>query len=59
MVERIFQDFNNSWWMILIGLVVAMVVSLLWILLMRFVAAFMVWLSILAVLAIQAVGKSQ
>jgi len=55
-VERIFQDFNNSWWMILIGLVVAMVVSLLWILLMRFVAAFMVWLSILAVLAIQAVG---
>jgi solute carrier family 44 (choline transporter-like protein), member 2/4/5 len=43
--------------MVLIGLAAAMLVSLVWILMMRFIAGFMVWLSILAVLALQAVGE--
>jgi hypothetical protein len=34
-----------------------MIISLFWIVLMRFAAGFMVWLSILAILALQGVGK--
>ena len=56
MVERIFQDYANVWWVILIGLAISMVVSFLWILLMRFVAGVMVWISIVAVLALQSFG---
>jgi len=55
-VERIFQDYANVWWVILIGLAISMVVSFLWILLMRFVAGVMVWISIVAVLALQSFG---
>jgi len=56
MVEGILQDFNNSWWIILIGLAVSMIVSFLWIVLMRFIAGFMVWMSIIAVVAMQGLG---
>ena len=59
MVEGILQDFNNCWWHILIGLAVSMVVSFMWIVLMRFIAGIMVWMSIIAVLAMQAFGKLQ
>lgn len=34
-----------------------MVISFVWIVLMRFVAGFMVWFSIVAVLALQGVGN--
>ena len=57
MAEGILQDFNNCWWLILIGLAVSMVVSFLWIVLMRFIAGIMVWLSVIAVVAMQAFGK--
>ena len=57
LAERVFQDFTKCWPMVLIGLAAAMLVSLVWILMMRFIAGFMVWLSILAVLALQAVGE--
>ena len=57
MSEGILQDFNNCWWLILIGLVASMFVSFLWIVLMRFIAGIMVWLSIIAVVAMQAFGK--
>jgi len=56
MAEGILQDFNNCWWLILIGLAVSMVVSFLWIVLMRFIAGIMVWLSVIAVVAMQAFG---
>ena len=55
--DRIFQDYSETWWIILIGLAVSMIISLFWIVLMRFAAGFMVWLSILAILALQGVGK--
>ena len=57
LAERVFQDFTKCWPMVLIGLAAAMLVSLVWILMMRFIAGFMVWLSILAALALQAVGE--
>lgn len=55
--DRIFQDYSETWWIILIGLAVSMIISLFWIVLMRFAAGFMVWLSILAILALQGFGK--
>ncbi|XP_046448873.1 choline transporter-like protein 2 isoform X1 [Daphnia pulex] len=54
--DRIFQDYSETWWIILIGLAVSMIISLFWIVLMRFAAGFMVWLSILAILALQGFG---
>lgn len=56
MAERIFQDYANVWWVILICLAVTMVISFLWILLMRYVAGVMVWLSIVVILALQCFG---
>ncbi|KAM9762350.1 choline transporter-like protein 5-B isoform 2-T2 [Menidia menidia] len=51
---KIFEDFANSWIWILIGLVTSMVVSLLFILLLRYIAGVIVWLIIFCV--ITAVG---
>ncbi|KAM8887945.1 LOW QUALITY PROTEIN: choline transporter-like protein 5-B [Synchiropus picturatus] len=51
---RIFEDYANSWVWILIGLVITMVVSLLFILLLRFTAGVLLWLIIFGV--ITAVG---
>ncbi|XP_059178604.1 choline transporter-like protein 2 [Physella acuta] len=45
--DKIIADVVVSWWMILIGLGVAMVISLIWITLMRWISGFMVWLTIL------------
>ncbi|KAF0302147.1 Choline transporter-like protein 2 [Amphibalanus amphitrite] len=45
------SDYRESWWVIVLALVACMVVSLLWILLMRFVAGLMVWLALLGSLA--------
>lgn len=39
------------------GLVMSMVLSLTWIVLMRFIAGIMVWISIIAVLGFSAFGK--
>ncbi|BFZ05594.1 hypothetical protein BsWGS_08633 [Bradybaena similaris] len=50
--DKIIADVTASWWMILVGLVVAMVISLIWITLMRFIAGFMVWLTVLAFVAV-------
>lgn len=54
--DRIFQDYSETWWIILIGLAISMLISLFWIVLMRFVAGPMVWLSIIGILALQGVG---
>uniref|UniRef100_A0A0B7AP80 Choline transporter-like protein n=1 Tax=Arion vulgaris TaxID=1028688 RepID=A0A0B7AP80_9EUPU len=50
--EKIVADVVASWWMILIGFLVAMVMSLFWITLMRWLAGFMVWLTIFGFVAI-------
>ncbi|KAM9838232.1 choline transporter-like protein 4 [Aulostomus maculatus] len=53
---RIFEDFASSWPWILLGLVIAMVVSMLFLLLLRFTAPVMVWVLIIGVLGTGAYG---
>ncbi|XP_032868048.1 choline transporter-like protein 2 isoform X3 [Amblyraja radiata] len=50
-VMKIFEDYTKSWYWILIGMVLSLVLSLIFVLLMRFIAKVMVWLSILLVIA--------
>ncbi|XP_047443664.1 choline transporter-like protein 5-B isoform X2 [Mugil cephalus] len=47
---KIFEDYANSWIWILIGLVITMVVSLIFILLLRFTAGILLWLIIVGVI---------
>uniref|UniRef100_A0A8D3E318 Choline transporter-like protein n=1 Tax=Scophthalmus maximus TaxID=52904 RepID=A0A8D3E318_SCOMX len=51
---KIVEDYANSWYWILIGLVITMVVSLLFILLLRYTACVLLWLIVFGV--ITAVG---
>uniref|UniRef100_A0A3Q1GLI1 Choline transporter-like protein n=1 Tax=Acanthochromis polyacanthus TaxID=80966 RepID=A0A3Q1GLI1_9TELE len=53
---RIFEDFASSWPWILVGLLIAMLVSLLFLLLLRFIAGIMVWVLIVGVLGAGAYG---
>ena len=53
--EKIFSDLKDSWWIILVAVVLASFVSFMWVILMRFIAAVMVWSSIL--LSIGLLGK--
>ncbi|XP_034016128.1 choline transporter-like protein 4 [Thalassophryne amazonica] len=53
---RIFEDFASSWPWILLGLVIAMVVSMLFLLLLRFIAPVMVWVLIIGILGAGAYG---
>ncbi|XP_077600145.1 choline transporter-like protein 4 [Stigmatopora nigra] len=53
---RIFEDFATSWPWILLGLVIAMVLSLLFLLLLKFTAHIIVWVLIVGVLATGAYG---
>lgn len=53
---RIFEDFASAWPWILLGLVIAMVVSMLFLLLLRFTAPVMVWVLIIGVLGAGAYG---
>jgi len=47
--ERIFSDLKETYWMIGLALIGACILSFVWIVLMRFLASFMVWTSILLV----------
>ncbi|CAN9500504.1 unnamed protein product [Ophioblennius macclurei] len=47
---KIFEDYANSWIWILIGLVITMVISLLFILLLRYTAGVLLWLVIFGVI---------
>ncbi|XP_043225638.1 choline transporter-like protein 4 isoform X2 [Amphibalanus amphitrite] len=49
--EEIGKDFQSSWWVIVTALIVCMCVSLLWILLMRWITPVMVWVSLFGSLA--------
>ncbi|XP_077187018.1 choline transporter-like protein 4 [Paroedura picta] len=53
---KIFEDFARTWYWILIVLAIAMVLSLLFLLLLRFTAGFLVWILIFGVLIITAYG---
>uniref|UniRef100_A0A4W3IKL6 Choline transporter-like protein n=1 Tax=Callorhinchus milii TaxID=7868 RepID=A0A4W3IKL6_CALMI len=53
---KIFEDYTNSWFWILIGLVIAMVVSLVFILLLRFTAGVLFWFVIFAVVGVIGYG---
>ncbi|XP_013780971.2 choline transporter-like protein 2 isoform X1 [Limulus polyphemus] len=54
--ERIFQDFSRVWWILILLLLASMVLSFIWILLMRLVAGVMVWLSIICVTGLLGFG---
>uniref|UniRef100_A0A4W5R030 Choline transporter-like protein n=1 Tax=Hucho hucho TaxID=62062 RepID=A0A4W5R030_9TELE len=53
---KIFEDYASSWYWILIGLVITMVVSLAFILLLRFTAGVLLWLIIFGVIAVVGYG---
>ncbi|KAM6948272.1 choline transporter-like protein 5-A [Aplochiton taeniatus] len=53
---KIVEDFANSWPWILIGLLIALVVSLIFILLLRFTAGLLLWCTIFCVLLMLAYG---
>uniref|UniRef100_A0A671QYN3 Choline transporter-like protein n=1 Tax=Sinocyclocheilus anshuiensis TaxID=1608454 RepID=A0A671QYN3_9TELE len=48
---KIFEDYASSWFWILIGLVISMLVSLIFILLLRFTAGILFWMVIFGVIA--------
>ncbi|XP_062244153.1 choline transporter-like protein 2 isoform X1 [Platichthys flesus] len=53
---RIFEDYTQSWHWILLGLVIAMIVSLIFIVLLRFLAGIMVWIMIVLVILVIGYG---
>ncbi|XP_035270201.1 choline transporter-like protein 5-B isoform X2 [Anguilla anguilla] len=53
---KIFEDYASSWHWILIGLVIAMVVSLVFIVLLRFITGVLAWIIIFGVIAVIAYG---
>ncbi|XP_033983012.1 choline transporter-like protein 2 isoform X1 [Trematomus bernacchii] len=55
-VMKIFEDYTKSWYWILIGLVIAMLTSLLFIVLLRFLAGIMVWVMIVMVILVLGYG---
>ncbi|XP_075888743.1 choline transporter-like protein 2 isoform X2 [Nelusetta ayraudi] len=55
-VMKIFEDYTQSWYWILIGLVIAMVTSLLFIVLLRFLAGIMVWVMVALVILVVGYG---
>nr|XP_039269182.1 choline transporter-like protein 2 isoform X1 [Styela clava] len=53
---KIFADFTVAWYWVLAGLGVAAVVSFLWIVIMRWVAGPMIWITIIALLGVFGFG---
>ncbi|RXN35460.1 choline transporter 2 isoform X3 [Labeo rohita] len=53
---KIFEDYTKSWYWILICLVIAVVLSLIFIVLLRYLAGIMVWVMIILVIAVVAYG---
>ncbi|XP_066547782.1 choline transporter-like protein 5-B isoform X2 [Amia ocellicauda] len=53
---KIFEDYASSWYWILIGLVIAMLVSLTFILLLRYTAGVLLWLIIFGVIGVIGYG---
>ncbi|XP_015204583.1 choline transporter-like protein 2 isoform X2 [Lepisosteus oculatus] len=53
---KIFEDYTQSWYWILLGLVIAMIVSLIFIVLLRYLAGIMVWIMIILVILVIGYG---
>ncbi|XP_039518664.1 choline transporter-like protein 2 isoform X2 [Pimephales promelas] len=53
---KIFEDYTKSWYWILICLLIAVVLSLIFIVLLRYLAGIMVWVMIIMVVAVIAYG---
>ncbi|XP_037674069.1 LOW QUALITY PROTEIN: choline transporter-like protein 2 [Choloepus didactylus] len=53
---RVFEDYTVSWYWIIVGLVIAMAISLLFIVLLRFLAGIMVWVMIVMVILVLGYG---
>ncbi|XP_075433569.1 choline transporter-like protein 2 isoform X3 [Ascaphus truei] len=53
---KIFEDYTVSWYWIIIGLLIAMVVSLVFVVLLRFLAGIMVWVIIVLLIAVMGYG---
>ncbi|XP_018417919.1 PREDICTED: choline transporter-like protein 2 isoform X3 [Nanorana parkeri] len=53
---KIFEDYTVSWYWIIIGLIIAMVISLIFVVLLRFLAGIMVWVMIVLVIAVMGYG---
>ncbi|CAL8238507.1 unnamed protein product, partial [Lota lota] len=49
---RIFEDYTVSWYWILLGLLIAMVISLIFIVLLRYLAGVMIWVMIVSVILV-------
>ncbi|KAF5908149.1 choline transporter-like protein 2 isoform X1, partial [Clarias magur] len=55
-VMKIFEDFTVSWYWIILGLVIATILSLIFIVLLRFLAGIMVWVMIVMVILVIGYG---
>ncbi|XP_072255695.1 choline transporter-like protein 2 isoform X2 [Pyxicephalus adspersus] len=53
---KIFEDYTVSWYWIIIGLIIAMLISLIFVVLLRFLAGIMVWVMIVLVIAVMGYG---
>ncbi|KAM4038571.1 LOW QUALITY PROTEIN: choline transporter-like protein 2 [Anomaloglossus baeobatrachus] len=53
---KIFEDYTVSWYWIILGLVIAMIISLIFVVLLRFLAGIMVWVMIVLVIAVMGYG---
>ncbi|XP_067662582.1 choline transporter-like protein 2 [Haliotis asinina] len=54
--EKAIADVQTTWWMILIALCLACLISLIWIVLMRWIAGVMVWVTVVAFVLLFAGG---
>lgn len=57
MGQMIVEDIVSCWWQILLGLVASMLVCLIFIAIMRWLAAPTIWFSIIGVIAMLSYGK--
>ena len=55
--EGVFEDIKSTWYLIIGFCVLAMVVSLLWIFLLRYISKVLIWFSMFAFLGICGFGE--
>lgn len=55
--QKVVDDIMNIWWKLVIGIALALVACIIYIMMLRWVAAPMVWLSIFGALGCLAGGK--
>uniref|UniRef100_A0A8C4PYP3 Choline transporter-like protein n=1 Tax=Eptatretus burgeri TaxID=7764 RepID=A0A8C4PYP3_EPTBU len=53
---KIFEDFSKSWYWVILGLVIALILSLFFLILLRFLAGVLVWVVIIGVIGVIGYG---